>query len=73
MSILSPTAFILQRERDGKVFRLVDGSPQNLAPLVEASVGSRGQHSLARISIEAPRSIEILSGELYREKYPNRA
>jgi hypothetical protein len=69
-SIESPTAFTLRRDVDGKMFHVVDGTPREIAASIRISVGSRGQNALARISIEAPRTIRVLRGELYRSQNP---
>jgi hypothetical protein len=66
--IISPQRFVVLRERDGAVFDMVDGQSYDLALDATGSVGSRGQQTLARITIEAPRSVSILRGELYRSK-----
>ncbi|HVC63634.1 MAG TPA: hypothetical protein VND19_25115 [Acetobacteraceae bacterium] len=66
--IISPKQFTVRRDRDGTTFDMVDGQSYELAPDATGSVGSRGQQTLARISIEAPRSVAVLRGELYRPK-----
>ena len=59
-------AFTVQREHDGEAFHVVLGTPREVAASVIVAVGTRGQNTLARISIEAPQSIRVLRGELYR-------
>ena len=64
--IMSETAFTIERERDRRAFHLVDDRAVLLEADVYASVGTRGQRNLAKLCIEAPRSIAVIRGKLHR-------
>lgn len=68
--IQSPSEFRLRRVRDGKVLRVVEGVSTPLFTNVRVSVGARGQLGLARVALEAPRSVVILRGDNYRRGAP---
>jgi len=65
--IVSDTAFTIERARDGKRFHILDDKAILIEADVYASAGTRGQATSARLCIEAPRSVRILRGELYRQ------
>jgi hypothetical protein len=62
----SQSAFVLYRDADGKRFSIQEGRATELFKGVMVSAGARGQLGLARVSIEAPRSIMIVRGEVTR-------
>lgn len=64
--IHSETEFSLRRDSDGALIRLRGGPSVELFPGVLVSVAARGQLGLSRIAFEAPRSLRILRGDLYR-------
>jgi hypothetical protein len=59
-------ACTIARARDGHRFRLSTDKKCTIAVGVQAYVGTRGQLGLARVAIDAERSIRILRGNLYR-------
>ena len=65
--IHSETEFSLRRARDDAVIRITEGRSAQLFRGVFVSAGARGQLGLSRIAIEAPRSVMILRGDLYRQ------
>jgi hypothetical protein len=68
--IHSPTEFSLRRDRDNALIQIREGKPVELFRGVFVSAGARGQNDLSRIAIEAPRSVLILRGEVYRRQPP---
>lgn len=66
-AIASINEFTLLRVRDGKRLLVREGASTPLFKDVNVSVGARGQLGLARVAIEAPRSIMILTGDNYRK------
>lgn len=68
--IVSDRDFILTRVRDQSTIRVTEGRSLELKPNVRVSVGARGQLGLARIALEAPRTISILRGSNYRKAPP---
>ena len=69
--IVSTKDFILTRARDRNQIRVTEGRAMELAENVRVSVGARGQLGLARVAIEAPRSVIILRGANYRKAPPH--
>ena len=67
--IHSQTEFSLRRGRDNALIRIREGQPVALFRGVFVAAGARGQVGLSRIAIEAPRSLPILRGELYRSSF----
>lgn len=63
--ITSLNEFILLRHKDLVSFTVVNGPSIELFPGVKVSAGLRGQSDLARVAIEAPRSVRILRTEHY--------
>lgn len=70
-TIVSPREFILHRVRDGENITIREGRAVEVFHNVYVSVGARGQSDMARVVIEAPRSISLLRGENYRGKPPS--
>jgi hypothetical protein len=65
--IHSQTEFSLRRGRDNALIRIQEGRSVELFRGVFVTAGARGQLGLSRIAIEAPRSLPILRGDLYRQ------
>jgi sRNA-binding carbon storage regulator CsrA len=72
-AIRSAEDFDLTRAKDGVVFRVREGASVKLFPDVLVSVGARGQRDLARVALEAPRTVIIQRGEIYRQKLAEKA
>jgi hypothetical protein len=72
--IISPVHYKLKVVGNGidHMFTISDEYAEEILPQVRVSVGKRGSAGKARLAIDAPRNIEILRGELYRDKYPER-
>jgi hypothetical protein len=68
--IKSPTAFNLRRCADGALLQVVEGKSVEGFKDVFFSAGARGQATIARVAIEAPRSVPLLRGENYRRGKP---
>ena len=68
--IHSPTEFSLRRGRDNALIRIQEGRSVELFRGVFVTAGARGQLGLSRIAIEAPRSVLILRGDVYRRQPP---
>jgi hypothetical protein len=64
--IHSQTEFSVRRDRDNALIRIREGRPVELFRGVFVSAGARGQLGLSRIAFEAPRSVVIMRGDVYR-------
>lgn len=65
--VLSPSAFSIRRERDRRIFLIVDdGIGHEIAPSVRATVGRRSQGNLARVGLDAPKANLMDRGDNYR-------
>jgi hypothetical protein len=64
--VLEGTHFRIRRF-DDRVFDIVEDRATEVWPDVWVSSGERPQSLMARISIDAPRSIRIKRGDIYRE------
>jgi hypothetical protein len=72
-SIVSFSECVIVRTKDEKKFRLFDDRAVEVYPEVRLSLGVNGQNHLSRITLEAPKSVEILTGRNYRNQYPEKA
>lgn len=64
--ILSSSSFRIRLEDGGKEFHITDRRAQEVFPEVFVSAGSKSSSGFAKIVIDAPLSIRILRGEVYR-------
>ena len=67
--IAGPARFVIEDEF-GRRWDVTDERAVEIAPDVMASVGKNGSNHLARLVIDAPRSVPILRGELYGSARP---
>jgi hypothetical protein len=64
--IQSPTVFTLLHEGSGKIFKIVDAEQTEVLDGVRISAGIKPEAMIARVAIEAPRTMLILRGEKRR-------
>jgi sRNA-binding carbon storage regulator CsrA len=64
-SIESTSKFVLERKKDGVLFTVVEGRSVEILSGVSVTQGIRAQADLARVAIEAPRSVRILRWDHY--------
>lgn len=60
------TRFDLYLPSTKQLFKISEKEAINVLPDVFISAGDRGQSGIARVAIDAPRSILILRGDSYR-------
>lgn len=64
--IFDSTSFAVRRQTDDQLFKMMDdGIAYEIMPGVMASVGTRGTSHVAKVAIDAPRSIRIDPGVSY--------
>lgn len=65
--VYSDTHFRIRQDSSGRVFDITDQKSTEVMPEVFVSAGDKQPNILARVAIEAPRTIKILRGEMYRD------
>ena len=66
LAIHSPTAFSLMHERSKNTFQIGDAKAIEVYPSVFVSAGEKPEAMIARVAIDAPRSLLIVRGDKRR-------
>ncbi len=66
LDIFTPTSFALIHERSGRVVRVSDARASEVLPNVFVSAGEKPEAMIARVAIDAPRSMLIIRGDKRR-------
>ena len=65
--VYSDTHFRIRRDSTGQVFDVTDEKATEIMPDVMVSAGDKQPNVLARVAIEAPRTMIIARGDNYRK------